>query len=95
MDQTVFTTIAVTGFAVAFAHAAIPTHWLPFVLAARAQKWSIPRTLAIVALCGLGHVLFTTLLGALLVWFGIKSSTWLGSLFPLIAGGALVLLGLY
>jgi len=37
MNDTVLTTILITGFGVAFFHAAIPTHWLPFVLAARAQ----------------------------------------------------------
>ena len=44
MDSKVLTTIAVTGFSVAFFHAAIPTHWLPFVLTGRVQKWSRGRT---------------------------------------------------
>jgi hypothetical protein len=29
MNETVFTTIMITGFGIAFFHAAIPTHWLP------------------------------------------------------------------
>ena len=44
MNDVVFTTIAVTGFTVAFLHAAIPTHWLPFVLTARVQKWNRSET---------------------------------------------------
>ncbi|MCA0177243.1 MAG: hypothetical protein LCH73_13330 [Proteobacteria bacterium] len=95
MTETLLLSIATTGFLVAFAHAAIPTHWLPFVLAARGQRWSKGKALAIVALCGAGHVLFTAVLGALLVWLGIETSKWAGGMFTWIAGGALVLFGLY
>lgn len=95
MTETFFLSIATTGFIVAFAHAAIPTHWLPFVLAGRGQRWSKAKTLMVVALCGSGHVLFTTLLGVLVVWLGIETSKWTGTVFPWIAGGALILFGLY
>ena len=95
MTETLFLSIVVTGFVVAFAHAAIPTHWLPFVLAGRGQGWSKAKTLSVVALCGSGHVLFTTLLGVLVVWLGIETSKWTGNLFPWIAGSALILFGLY
>lgn len=95
MTETFFFSIVATGFVVAFAHAAIPTHWLPFVLAGRGQRWSKPKTLMVVALCGSGHVLFTTLLGVLVVWLGIETSKWTGNVFPWIAGGALILFGLY
>lgn len=94
-NQGFFLSIMATGFVVAFAHAAIPTHWLPFVLAGRGQGWSKSKTLWVVALCGLGHVLFTTALGVLLVWFGIETSKWVGTVFPWIAGGALIAFGLY
>ena len=90
-----FLSIAATGFIVAFAHAAIPTHWLPFVLTGRGQRWGKAKTLMVVALCGSGHVLFTTLLGVLVVWLGIETSKWTGNIFPWIAGGALILFGLY
>lgn len=95
MPQTILVSIALTGFVVAFAHAAIPTHWLPFVLAGRGQRWSRPKTLAVTALCGSGHVLFTTILGAVVVWLGIETSKWTGNIFPWIAGGALILFGLF
>lgn len=95
MTETFFLSIMATGFVVAFAHAAIPTHWLPFVLAGRGQRWGKTKTLAVVALCGSGHVLFTTILGVLVVWLGIETSKWTGNLFPWIAGSALILFGLY
>lgn len=84
-----------TGFSVAFFHAAIPTHWLPFVLTARVQKWSKARTLTITTLAGCGHVLFTAILGFLIAWLGIALNDKIGRWFPRIAGGALIAFGLY
>lgn len=95
MNALVFTTIAIGGFAVAFLHAAIPTHWLPFVVAARAQHWTKPKTLAVTGVAGLGHVLFTIALGVLVLWGGMAINSRIGKLFPLIAGGALIALGLF
>jgi nickel/cobalt transporter (NicO) family protein len=95
MSDAVFTTIVTTGFIVAFLHAAIPTHWLPFVLTARVQNWNRSKTLLVTALAGSGHVLFTAILGFLVAWFGIALSEKVGGWFPWIAGGAVVLFGLY
>jgi nickel/cobalt transporter (NicO) family protein len=95
VNEAVFTTIAVTGFTVAFFHAAIPTHWLPFVLTARAQGWSHAKALAITALAGSGHVAFTAILGLLLTLFGFALHERVAHWFPRIAGGALLLFGLF
>lgn len=85
--------IVATGLVVAFLHAAIPTHWLPFVLAARGQGWGRTRTLGVVALAGTGHVLLTALLGALLVFAGVEAGSTLGRTFGWLAGGALIAVG--
>lgn len=95
MNQPVLTTVAVTGFIVAFLHAAIPTHWLPFVLTARVQDWNRSKTILVTAFSGGGHVLFTAILGLLIAWFGIALNEKIGGWFPWIAGGALLLFGLY
>src|ERR1051325_3917813 len=95
MNDSVLTTIAITGFSIAFFHAAIPTHWLPFVLTARAQRWSRMKTLAITALAASGHASFTALLGFIVAWFGIALSARIGVWFPRLAGGALILFGLF
>lgn len=95
MNDSVLTTIAITGFGIAFFHAAIPTHWLPFVLTSRAQRWSRAKTLGITALAGSGHVLFTAVLGLLVAWLGIVLSSRIGVWFPRVAGGALILFGLF
>ncbi|HKB57221.1 MAG TPA: hypothetical protein VKC51_06495 [Lacunisphaera sp.] len=95
MNSAVLTTIAATGFTVAFFHAAIPTHWLPFVLVSRARGWSRGKTLAVSALAGLGHVGLTSLLGLGIAWFGFQLDAQLGRLFPWMAGGVLIAIGLF
>jgi len=95
MSHAVFATLAITGFGVAFFHAAIPTHWLPFVLTARVQGWNRPKTILVSAFAGSGHVLATALLGLGITWFGTALSNSIGDWFPRIAGVALLLFGLY
>jgi nickel/cobalt exporter len=85
----------VTGFTVAFFHAAISIHWLPFVLTARVQKWNKSKTLLVTALAACGHVLFTAAVGFLVAWCSIKLSDKIGGWFLWIAGGALLAFGLY
>jgi ABC-type nickel/cobalt efflux system permease component RcnA len=95
MNAPLLLSIVAGGFVVAFFHAAIPTHWLPFVLTARVQGWSRSRTLGVTAIAGSGHVAFTTLLGVLIVGLGMEVSRWTGQVFPWIAGGVLFAFGLY
>jgi nickel/cobalt exporter len=95
MTTGLFTAIAITGFTVAFLHAAIPTHWLPFVVASRAQHWNSAKTLVVTGIAGSGHVLFTTALGVVVAWGGIAINTKWSRTFPLIAGGALIAVGLF
>jgi nickel/cobalt transporter (NicO) family protein len=95
MNDSVLTTIAVTGFTIAFFHAAIPTHWLPFVLTARVQHWNRSKTLLITAIAATGHACFTAALGLIVAWLGIALSARVGALFPWIAGGALIAFGLF
>lgn len=95
MNATVLSTIAFTGFAVAFFHAAIPTHWLPFVLVSRARGWARGKTLAVAVFAGLGHIALTTLLGLGIAWFGFQIDEKIGRLFPLFIGGALLAIGIF
>lgn len=86
-------TLAATGFTVAFFHAAIPTHWLPFVLVARARGWTRGKTFAVSMAAGLGHVLLTSLLGLAIAWLGVQLDEHFGELFNQVAGGALLVIG--
>lgn len=87
--------IATTGFAIAFMHAALPTHWLPFVLAGRGQGWGRGKTLTVVLLSGAAHVLFTVMLGVLVVWLGMETSRWTGGVFTYVASAVLIGFGFY
>ena len=95
MNDVVFITLLTTGFVVGFLHAAIPTHWLPFVVAARAQHWNKTKTLTITGFAGAGHTLFTTALGVVVVWGGMAINSRIGKAFPYLAGGALIALGIF
>ena len=87
--------IGATGFAVSFVHSILPTHWLPFVLAARGQKWSRAKTLLISAIAGTGHTLFTVALGVIVLALGATVEHWPGQVFPWVAGFALACFGAY
>jgi nickel/cobalt transporter (NicO) family protein len=95
VNDLVFITLLATGFTVGFLHAVIPTHWLPFVVAARAQHWTKAKTLAVTSFAGAGHVIFTTALGVLIVWGGMVISSRMGNIFSFVAGGALIALGIF
>lgn len=95
MNSTLLTTIALTGFTVAFFHAAIPTHWLPFVLVSRARGWSRAKTIGVALFAGLGHVALTSLLGLAIAWFGFQLDGEIGHAFGPIAGTVLILVGAY
>lgn len=81
---------------VASLHALIPSHWLAFAVVGRSQRWKTSRTLRTVALAGLGHVLFTTVLGLMVAFAG--KALW-KSIPPqiehLAAGVVLIALGAY
>jgi nickel/cobalt exporter len=65
-------TLALVGAAISVGavHTCAPDHWMPFAALARAGQWSTRRTAAITAVCGLGHVTVSVLLGALALVFG-------------------------
>ena len=66
-----------TAVTIGFLHTLIGVdHTLPFVVLARAQKWSLQRLLVITNLCGLGHVLSSLLLGWVGISLGQPLSSW-------------------
>jgi hypothetical protein len=95
MTDALFTSILISGLLVAFFHAALPTHWLPFVLVGRGQGWGAGKILTVAAGAGLGHTLSTMLLGVLLTGAGLAFEQRFGSVSPWIVGGLLVALGLF
>lgn len=95
MTSALFGSLALTGFAVAFLHAAIPTHWLPFVLVGRAQGWSGRKIMAVAVLAGGGHVASTVVLGLVLTGAGMALDQLLGPWLARAAGLLLIGFGVY
>jgi hypothetical protein len=88
--------VLLAAVTVAVVHTAIgPDHYLPFVMIARARRWTVRRTLLVTAVCGLGHVASSLLLGLL----GLLVGAAMGSIEALeaqraeLAGWALVAFG--
>lgn len=61
-----------TAVFIAFFHTAVgPDHYLPFIVLGKANHWSSRKVAIVAALCGLGHVLSSVVLGAIGVGAGI------------------------
>lgn len=94
-DASVLLSLLAGGFAAAFLHAALPTHWLPFVLVGRAQNWTLARTLGAAALAGLAHIATTAVLGLAIVLAGLALSAWIADFVPFASAALLILLGTF
>lgn len=95
LQQPVLLSLLGVGFATAFLHAALPTHWLPFVLVGRGQRWTLPQVLTAVATAGLAHILSTAVVGGLIVAAGIAMDQWISGLLPSLSAGLLFLFGAF
>jgi hypothetical protein len=91
LEQPVLWSLLGGGFAAAFLHAALPTHWLPFVLVGRAQRWSLPRSLLAVTAAGLAHIATTAVVGSLIVAAGLALDGIVAGFLPYLS--ALLLFG--
>lgn len=49
-----------------------PDHYLPFIVMSKARKWSMPKTVWITFLCGIGHVGSSMILGGIGIVLGIS-----------------------
>jgi len=64
--------LSTTAVGIGFFHTILgPDHYLPFIVLAKARKWSIPKTAFITFLCGLGHILSSVVLGLIGVALGV------------------------
>ena len=64
--------LASTAALIGFGHTLCgPDHYLPFIMLGKARNWSLPKTLWITFLCGLGHVLGSIAFGLIGVALGI------------------------
>jgi nickel/cobalt exporter len=57
-------TLLIAAAGIAVTHTVLgPDHYLPFLMLARARRWSRARTVMVTAACGVGHVLSSVVLG--------------------------------
>ena len=95
LQQPVLISLLGGGFVAAFLHAALPTHWLPFVLVGRAQRWSLARVMTVVVTAGLAHIASTALVGSLIVAAGLALNAWIGGLLPHLSAALLFIFGAF
>lgn len=66
------TTLTITAASLAFIHTVLgPDHYLPFIVMARARKWTIYKTSWVTILSGFGHVISSILLGTIGIGVGV------------------------
>lgn len=94
MNDGLFATLTLGAVTVGSLHALAPDHWVPFAALARAGRWSTPRTVALTALCGFGHVTVSVLLGLLGLVFGVRLLQMFGERMEAVAGLLLIGFGL-
>ncbi|MFH0866425.1 MAG: hypothetical protein V1904_09520 [Bacteroidota bacterium] len=74
--------LLITTVSIAFIHTLTgPDHYLPFIVIAKAKKWSLTKTAWFTALCGIGHVGSSVILGLIGIALGIavgKLELWEG-----------------
>ncbi len=95
LQSSLLVSLLLGGFVTAFLHAALPTHWLPFVLVGRAQRWSLATTLWSVLAAGLAHIAVTAVVGGLIVAAGLALDRWVAGVLPWLSAGLLFVLGLF
>jgi len=74
-------------------HTLAPDHWMPFAALARAERWNARRTAVITALCGLGHVTVSVLLGLVSALLGLELLQTFGRSLESVAGFILIAFG--
>lgn len=69
-----------TAAALGFLHTILgPDHYLPFVMMAKAHRWSRRKTAWVTLACGLGHVVSSVVIGLILIGLGTAWTQWEGS----------------
>jgi sulfite exporter TauE/SafE len=54
-----------------------PDHYLPFVAMAQTRNWTKTKTIWVVGICGIGHVLSTIVLGAIFISVGYAADNFM------------------
>jgi sulfite exporter TauE/SafE len=82
---------------IGFVHTLLgPDHYLPFIVIGKAKDWGLSRTLGLTAICGIGHVLSSVIIGMLGILIGIQLQklTWFEGVRGNLAAWGLIAFGL-
>jgi sulfite exporter TauE/SafE len=61
-----------TAATIGFVHTALgPDHYLPFIVLSKARGWTARKTVLVTALCGVGHVLSSVVIGLIGIAVGV------------------------
>jgi ABC-type nickel/cobalt efflux system permease component RcnA len=92
-----FGLLVLTAVSIGFVHTLLgPDHYLPFVAMSAARNWSTRKTMLVTALCGVGHVTGSIVIGFVGIAIGasIHRLQWLEGLRGDLAAWALIAFGL-
>ena len=65
--------LLLTAASIAFLHTILgPDHYIVFTAMGKARGWSLPKTLRVTVLCGIGHVLSSVIIGAVGLMLGAQ-----------------------
>ena len=95
LAQPLFFSLLGGGFLASALHAALPTHWLPFVLVGRAQGWGMRRLSMVVIVAALAHVATTAVIGAIVALAGVALDRWVHGVLPHLSSALLFLFGAF
>jgi len=90
--------LSLSAASLGFVHTVLgPDHYIPFIVLAKARKWNYLKTMWITALCGIGHVGSSIVIGVIGIaaGFGLNHVTGIESMRGSIAGWAISLFGLF
>jgi len=66
-------TLYIAAATIGFLHTVFgPDHYVPFIMMAKARKWSMMKTAILTLLCGFGHIMSSVIIGFIGIIFGIE-----------------------
>jgi nickel/cobalt transporter (NicO) family protein len=93
MQDTTISLMAATFF-IALTHSIMPTHWMPFALIGREQKWGLTKVIFVTAISGLGHSMITSVLGSVVALFGFHIAEYAEAFAEPVSGSVLIVIGI-
>ncbi len=85
--------LIVAAAGVGVGHAVMPDHWMPIAVVGRVNRYSAGRVARLASLAGVAHVVFSLLLGAVIVGIGLQFKSSIESAQDTIVGVILLLTG--